>query len=153
VTWRVLKIEAILAKIVVLEVFAFAKFWLQRYSLVGGQVSNFFWHTQVRFLVTLLRFRKGKEQETHKRLHLTDAIAKITEKVHMPYETLKIKQSMGARNQEGLGCSPDPGPSWPLVFNLRQKKTRFVHPPTQWKPRGGRWSSVWWTIFWLSTIL
>ena len=33
----------------------------------------------------------------------------------MPYETLKIKQSMGARNQEGLGCShpgsvadPDP---------------------------------------------
>ncbi len=102
-TWCVLKIEAILPKIVVLEVFAFGKFRLQRYSLVGGQ--------SVIFLIypgsipgNVVEILQREEQERHsKRLHLTDAIAIITEKVHMPCETLKIEQSMGARNRVGMG--------------------------------------------------
>jgi len=83
VTWCVLKI----VKNVVLEVFAFAKFWHQRYCLVVGR-SVIFSDIPGSIPGNVVEISQREEQETHiKRLHLTDAIAKIT----------------GARNRVGMG--------------------------------------------------
>jgi hypothetical protein len=120
----VLKIEAILPKNVVLEVFAFAKFWHQRYCLVVGR-SVIFSDIPGSIPGNVVEISQREEQETHiKRLHLTDAIAKITEKVHMPCEMLKIEQSMGARNRVGMG----------LYISWRNCLLGIDY----WAPRGGR---------------